>query len=50
MINAITTHTLGFLGPIGWQELLCCAFPVVAVAIILIVLVLTGVIGGKKNE
>jgi len=54
MINATTTtHTLGFLGPIGWEELLLlgiCMTPLVLAGIILIILTMTGVIGGKKNE
>lgn len=47
----LAVPALAFLGPIGWQELVCCcSFPLICAAIVLTVLYFTGVIGGRKNK
>ena len=43
-------HILVAMFAIGWQELVCCTFPLVFAAIVLLILFLTGVIGGKRKQ
>lgn len=42
---------LGFFGPIGWQEMVILACPLMMAAIVVLaVLFFTGVIGGNKSK
>ena len=51
MIDAgLLKNPLALLSPIGWQELVICSFPLVALATIFTALYFAGVIGGKNKK